>query len=70
MALCKGRGMAQYNEGTMSVLAQMSPSSFEQIMQGPEHPNLTSSGKLVVCGDSRQVCWAGGVLQEVALEPT
>jgi hypothetical protein len=24
---------------------------------------------LVVCGDSRQVCWAGGVLQEVALEP-
>ncbi|KAH9561102.1 hypothetical protein CY35_05G001400 [Sphagnum magellanicum] len=51
------------------VLAQMSPSAFEQIMQGPEHPNLTSSGKLVVCGDSRQVYWAGGVLQEVALEP-
>jgi hypothetical protein len=22
-----------------------------------------------VCGDSRQICMAGGVLQEVALEP-
>ncbi len=51
------------------VLAQMSPSAFEQIMQGPEHPNPTSSGKLVVCGDSRQICMVGCVLQEVALEP-
>jgi hypothetical protein len=32
------------------MLAQMSPSAFEQIMQGLEHQNSTS-GKLVVCGD-------------------
>lgn len=44
------------------VLAQMSPSAFEQIMLGPEHQNPTTSGKLVVCGDSRQICMARGVL--------
>ncbi len=49
------------------MLAQMSPSAFEQMMRGPEHQNPTS-GKLVVCGDSRQICMVGGTLQEVALE--
>ncbi len=47
----------------------MSPNAFEQIIQGPEHQNPTTSGKLVVCEDSKQICMAGGVLQEVALEP-
>jgi hypothetical protein len=49
------------------MLARMSPSAFEQIMRGPEHQNPTTNGKLVVCGDSRQICMAGGVLQEVTL---
>ncbi len=49
------------------MLAQMSPSAFEQIMRCLEHQNPTS-GKLVVCGDFKQICMAGGALQ-VALEP-
>ncbi len=44
------------------VLAQMSPSAFEQIMLGLEHQNPTTSGKLVVCGDFRQICMNRGVL--------
>ncbi len=51
------------------VLARMSPSAFEQIMLGPQHQSPTTSGKMVVCGDSRQICMDGGVLHEVALEP-
>jgi hypothetical protein len=51
------------------VLARMSPNAFEQIMQGLEHQNPKTNGKLVVCGDFRQICMVGGVLHEVALKP-
>jgi hypothetical protein len=51
------------------VLVQMSPSAFEKLMLGHEHQNPTTSGKLVMCGDSRQICMDRGVLQEVALKP-
>ncbi len=51
------------------VLARMSPSAFEKIMQGLEHQNPKTNGKLVVCGDFRQICMVRGVLHEVALEP-
>jgi len=47
----------------------MSPSAFEKIMRGLEHQNPKTNGKLVVCGDFRQICMVGGVLHEVALEP-